>query len=234
MSLFGFKHTQYAESEVEADLELFCLAVRACLQFWLDIHTKAEAWADNWCTGFPTIEAAYAAMPYFSNDYFEWDWGAAAREYLRTSGDYIQCVECHRIGQLGSLDCDCDASAEEPNGWDFEEWWEMGSKFPGYALEAALLGDGFATYRIALEPYTHLFESAIKRFLQEFDGAATNAEILAATLHGLEIQHVHGNVVTDFGVNVGVPGTMALEVTEYGMGGLNGWFDEEYVQEFLR
>jgi hypothetical protein len=82
----------------------------------------------------------------------------------------------------------------------------------------------------ALESLTSPIESEIQDSLSDYINADTPQELLEWLTWANHICHVHGNVIEDYGDQFGIDYQSVNSISD----GLDRWFDEDEIEEFLR
>ena len=228
-------------------IEEFVSAVSDTLTYWLMCHTDPETWADQWCAGEPAwmFEQSSGEL---SNDYFHFDWKRAAYEVLASQLYAERCSACGAIMvDYEGVWCECladyeddpDEFGEEPttetvDDSELVEWLEeVGYPLSEWAIEQALEEKGFAAYSEALAGYIsgHVeeMEEAVKR-LDDAIAADDRWNMLTLAREATRIYHVNGEVMEDYGENIGLDFSLVDSVRNDGFAEV---FGREEVREFL-
>lgn len=215
--------------------EQFCEAVKTTLTLWMDMHTNRDAWTQSWLAGCET-SYTYGLTPVISNDYFTFDWTAAAYALLANDyrGDFEKCAHCGSLWDYSSFDCDCQEETEsEPiDDTAYLAEWLQGCEYPlsETVLERSLLTAGFDAYREALAPVTAGIEEEIKECLDAIAAAKDNYSLIQACMWATRVYHVNGNVMDDYGDYTGLEVGMIDDVRNEG---LESRFDRDEIREFI-
>ena len=219
--------------------EAFCESVRGVLQYWLDIHTNNEAWAQNWIID---DDAQYTLKEWKPdvNNYFNFDLKAAVADRQARSMAHLfyKCGNCGAINEKG-FDCDnedeCadadpeDASEDEVAAW-FEDIGADGAQVPDNIVIAALENEAFAAYTEQVEPVFRSVADEVREVLQAIDNADNNADLLQACMWGTRVFHVHGNIMSDYADRLGADTDTFTGIRD---NGLESVFDSEVIRDFL-
>lgn len=220
----------------------FCKAARNTLQFWLDVHTARDAWAENRLID--DVQYAFEQTPIISNDFFHFDWRAAAYRTLASeySTDFEQCAHCGSIWEAYSFDCNCVEYDNEDDelcaeSVPIDDLGTLTSYLQEFEyplldciLERALWSEGFDAYREALEPVTAGIEEEIKECLDAIAAAASNYDLIQAVLWATRVYHVTGNIMEDYGDYTGLDYRTIDDVRN---NGLESLFDRDEIREFI-
>jgi hypothetical protein len=97
-------------------------AVVDTFEYWMDIHTDAQKWAEMCLMDYDPLDAFRELGPEIGNKYFTFDWKETAIKYKAKAELYywVRCSECGRIWESGFLDC-CYAEEEELTEDDLED-----------------------------------------------------------------------------------------------------------------
>ena len=219
-------------SKDKITLEEYIQGVEDTIQYWLDLHTKAETWAQEWALDDP--EYMFKQSPVLKNHYFTFDWKEAAikRHAHNHKNEYQICCRCGLIWDV-YYDCDCtdnpkmkSVTIKELTGW-LEEIEPVLSEND---LMDALEKDGFKVYRDALKDLTKPVEDECKDVLKSIRKAKTHEDKLQAILWGTRVFHVHGNIMKDYGEQFQVPYNLIDSIRNEG---LNSIFSNEEITEYL-
>ena len=123
---------------------------------------------------------------------------------------FWRCSECGCIWENGQY---CDACEDEEIEYDEEEvseedliycmrdiYWDGISLFTEYQLRQSLEGPCFNAYRKALKPITSGVEEEVENCLEQLEEMGdTLEEKLLWIGWANHVQHVHGNILEDYG-----------------------------------
>jgi len=191
------------------------------LEYWLNIHTKAEAWAEVWvendiCYSF-TISRGY-----LSNDYFNFNWAKSALKIWAKENRHLFTVCSCGIYENGYRDC--EHIGRTPTIAQLIEYLvdhdheHIACMVGDYILEQALVTEGFKTYRQALRPFTRSVEVEIKDVLRQIDKAKNPDDLLAALAWANHVNHVHGNIAKDYGDRFDLDYDLVCQISQEGIG----------------
>lgn len=193
------------------------------LQWWLDIHHDPEKWAENWIAGYTHLEAL-RAFPELENDYFSYSsaddaFTIWARDNAWT---FSRCLECDYIFE-DDQGCECvDADSEDATIDDVVEFMQDNCDLESLPLnedQARQLWEGpaFEAYYDAVGPMFAGNAEEIRDALAKIDRATDDLELIAAIETAIEVQHVHGSVVVDYGEQCGIDYEDAKEIERTGV-----------------
>lgn len=235
--------SNYTPDTIEeiATVEEYCLAVESVLKFWLDTHTKPEAWAHNWLLDGDPQETLRAA-PKISNDYFTFDLLAASLEFWARDNAqwFIRCRSCGCISDKGWGDC-CDKVSPAPvSAAALAEWMSDigpdGAQVTDRNIIDALEKRGFRVYRAAIRDVVRSCESEVREVLKSIRAAkrkGNRADLLQTVMWGTRVFHVNGNIMDDYAHHIDQTGKFDQMVNAIRNGGLESIFSSEDVKEFL-
>lgn len=214
-------------------LQEYIDGVEKSLQYWLDLHTDAKTWAEEWTLD--DIQWAFKESPTIKNSYFTFDWKRAAyKQYAKVNRHwFICCKNCGCIFENGYEDSCCDNPkfVNPPKLADLIEWLsELELELSDDVLYDALEKDGFKTYRIALKDTIAPVVSEVKMILRAIRKARTNQDKLVAVLWGTRVYHVNGNIMSDYGDRTGLDYKMVDSIRN---NGLESIFSKDEVSEFV-
>lgn len=211
------------------DIQELSDKVRDTLKWWLDIHHDPTKWAENWTIGYDYLRAL-RTFPELENDYFSYSFADDAFTVWAEDNVnlFSKCSECGYIFESGyDHDNDCiDADTEDVKTGDLADYMQ-----DCYDLESLPLtedqarrlweGPAFTAYYDAVEPIFRQNAEEIKETLTALDRANDDDALIAALETAIEVQHVHGSVVVDYGSQCGIEYDDAERMVEDG------------IQEFL-
>jgi hypothetical protein len=220
-------------------LEEYMEAVKNTLQYWLDIHTNAEKWAQAWIVD-DDPQYTLKECPTISNDYFTFDLKAAVIKYWVRDNRHLfnVCKGCNCINETG-YGCGCGEEKEGegriPSIVDLTCWMEDigtdGLQIDDDQIIDALKNDGFKVYRAALKDIVAPVVGEVKDVLKSFRKAKNPAEILQCATWANHVCHVHGNIIKDYGEQFGIDYKTVDSVSQ---DGLQSIFSAEEIEEFLQ
>lgn len=226
-------------SDAMGSIENYCEAVRATLQYWLDIHTDPEMWAEEWSLGGDYVVAFRDFGEELSNDYFTFDWGRAARRRaaIRATGDFVRCPACGVIETADSVGDICECCGAEVEEWDdvperamLDYFEDMEIEPSESDIEESLVQDGFNAYREGIADTTGPVEEDIKETLSRLESDDPHTR-LVAVLYGTRLWHVNGEVIRDYAYMV--TDLEDWQVESVRDNGLEEFFDADDLKEFL-
>lgn len=216
-------------------LDDYIEGVEKALQYWLDIHTEADKWAENWIID-EDVLYTFKEMPIIKNNYFEFNWKESALKRLAedTKHLYNVCLNCGCINEDGYEDC-CE-EPEPGNEPDTDElfYWldELEAQPTESALMESLKKEGFKIYTEALEDIIRPVVEEVKEVLEAIHNAETPEDTLQAVLWGTRVYHVHGNIMSDYSdkVNYDIEYNLIDSIRN---NGLESVFSREEITAYL-
>lgn len=221
-------------------IENYCAAVEATLNYWLDVHTDPDTWANEWGEGGMVTWAFRTNEGRLENKYFDFDWAAAALlvDAERSVNDYAMCPLCGYLDDAHNVSDTCEACECEVDEWEtpdaarvVEFLKDIGVEPTEYALRASLTRYGFPAYREAIQQVTGVIEDNVRETLKRIEDAPTPADRLAAVLYGTRIWHANGELVRDYANMVSDLEDSDVETVRDD--GLEAFFSMEDLAEFL-
>ena len=227
----------FSSDEIESSIETYVKAVRATLDHWLKIHTDREAWVENWLGGCDVRYIYDSSNGELSNNYFTFGWANATKKYHaeNTADEYTRCDQCGAIGYIGDEEyiCECeDADFEEPSAGDVLEHIDMNeaSYYSDDELLKSLVNDGFDCYSDALDVVISGIVDEVTEIIESIDSAEDSQSLLVAVLYGTRVYHVHGNIFSNYGGDIGLEPDFIDNIRN---NGLNSVYSNEEIAEFI-
>ena len=174
-------------------------SVENALQYWLDLHTDAETWAED--TSLDSIQDTFKNSPILSNSCYTFNWKNAAirREAKNTRELFQVCKNCGMIND-GFDCCENPRLGKHPSIDELAKWYsEMGIELSDDILMETLVKDGFKVYRNALRDHVQPVINEVKDVLKSIRRSKNNEDRLLAVLWGTRVYHVNGNIMADYG-----------------------------------
>lgn len=218
-------------------IEEYIEAVENALQYWLDIHTVAEKWAESWIMD-EDVNYTFKECPVIENNYFKFDWRKAALTKMAESEKHLfnVCLNCGVINENRFENC-CEEpeTGEEPSTDELAYWLEELEVQPSErALLESLEDEGFKAYTEALSVIISPFVEEVADVLGAIRSAETPEDTLQAVLWGTRVYHVHGNIMTDYSekINYNIELDYKL-IDSIRNNGLESVFSREEISAYL-
>lgn len=214
-------YPDYPNGDPTVDIESYIDAVHKTLQYWLDIHINRDAWAHECIVDDPTYSFE-SNKGILQNDYFYFDWEQACYEIM--ARDYEQlCCECYEEKSY----CSCD----DPEYFEVDAYYfrDMSIDIPEEIMIDALASKGFDTYRDALQSLTAPIEDEIEDLLEQYEQCKNKADLLSWAVWANHVQHVNGNVISDYGHSFGIDYKMVDSCSN----GLDSHFGQDEIDFYL-
>lgn len=214
---------------IEMTLPEYIDAVQDTLQYWLDIHTNAKAWAHYWdvCDNWVETLKLY---PEISNDYFEFNLTRAAiYQYAKAhKSEYGKCRKCGMIWDAWQ-DCDqCNRPLGEVTIKALAEWLEdigmSPETFTESEIERAMEEQGFKAYQEGIRGTIAPVVAEVKDCLKSI-----KRDPLVGVAWANHVMHVNGNILADYGDHSELDYDFVCRVSQEG---LQAVFGEEAVAEY--
>lgn len=229
--------------EIETPEE-FVEAVEKILTFWLDSHTNPVVWASEWIIDDDISYTFHQYKNGISNDYFSFDWQAAAlSQYAKDNRhDWEVCKRCGDMVEAGyGQECRCEEEGREGN---FKtptvkqlteylcEMVEMGVtlNISEDVMFRALQTEGFKVYTNALKSVIAGPVAEVKETLRRLKRARTNEDKFTVALSGTAVWHVHGNIFADYGEQLGLDSDVIDRIRNEGP---MNYFGRELLEEYF-
>lgn len=241
-----------------SDLGEFVEAVKDTLAMWLHWHTDKDVWYDNMTAGGDAawmykehrkqVQKTRASRKYLGRDpgprdvmldigdqQFNWTEAAcrvAAVDEL--SAGMRQCPECGAMWDSGDPWCECEVEDGEEIVPDLDnviEWIrDIEYSFSEHQLRRALYEDGWEMWRDRWGTEVDSVHDEIKEALDRYYDLETNWDRLTWAREATRIYHVNGEVLSDYGDQVGLDCALVCEVRDRGFASV---FGEDHVRAYL-
>lgn len=187
------------------------------LDFWLGIHTDPIKWAENWIAGYGYMDYLIKFGSRLINSYFEYDFMHNLIELVvdRHFEDVQKCNQCGQYIYIqGDDPCECEGdqnlvelNAEEKIDFLSEMYPNVSSLigvFPITDSDCRYIWErkAFAAYYDNLEPVFRGELENITAVINALESAEDETGLMRALIDAHEVQHVHGNVIQDYGDHV--------------------------------
>lgn len=214
-------------------LQEYIEGVENSLQYWLDLHTDAKTWAEEW--SMDEIQFMFKENPIIKNNYFTFNWKEAAykRYAMKYRYMFTRCKNCGCIFDAGYEDecCEHPKFVNHPSVANLCEWLsELELELSDDVLYDALEKDGFKVYKAALRDTIAPVVQEVKAILRAIRKAKTNQDRLVSVLWGTRVYHVNGNIMSDYGDRTGLDYRMVDSIRN---NGLESIFSKEEISEFV-
>jgi hypothetical protein len=219
-------------------IEQYIEAVENALQYWLDVHTIAEKWAEERIID-DDAEYTFKESPVIKNNYFTFDWKKSALRQMAENQKHLYnvCPNCGCINEDGYEDC-CEEpeAGEEPSVEELMYWFDDIEAIPDErALLDSLENEGFKVYQEALGPIIAPVVDEVNEVLNAIRSAETPEDTLRAVLWGTRVYHVHGNIMSDYSDKVNYEVEIDYKLfDEIRNNGLESVFSREDIETYLK
>lgn len=221
-------------------IENYVEGVQNALQFWLDIHTIAEKWAEQWILD-NDPSYTFKECPVIKNNYFEFKWKESALRQMAEDDKHLfnVCNGCGCINENG-FDCGCEEEGEgegdEPTTEDLFYWLqELDAQPDDSALLESLEKEGFKIYQEALSSIIAPVVGEVTDVLKAIHDAESREDTLRAVLWGTRVYHVHGNIMQDYSNHVNYDVEIDYKIIDsIRNDGLESVFSREEIEEYLK
>lgn len=183
------------------DFQEYTEAAEKTLQYWIDIHTNAEKWAEMYNIG-DDWQYLYKQLPVIHNNYFTFDLRKTVLTHTarRLKDSFGKC-KCGLIWERGYENCDeCNSTLKNVTIAELADWLQDMEFTPDENdIENCMIKDGFKVYRAALKSVTRDVETEAKDVLKQIHRAKDDTELIAAVTWANHVMHVNGNILADYG-----------------------------------
>jgi len=223
----------------------FIHGVTTALRYWLLCHTDPDIWTRGWINdqlGYTEYMDTLLTHG-ISNHYFEIDVKKLATKQLALEwlDVHSQCPECETICEYGFEECECDDSDgdnwESPDLDIFIEWLDdfdsimyVEDNLKYTCIEEALKTDGFEIYRERITQWTSGVEEECKEAIEAIENAESNQDKLVNAMAACGILHVNGNILKDYGEEIGFEYWQLNQIRE---DGLISMLDPDELREWI-
>lgn len=213
-------------------------AVENTLQYWLDVHTVAEKWAEGWIID-DDAEYSFKERPVIKNNYFTFNWKESALRKMAENDKHLYnvCPNCGCINEDGyEYCCEEPEQGEEPSAEDMAQWLEDIDAIPSERdLRESLEEEGFKVYSEALSAVISPVVDEVTDVLKAIRDAEEAEDKLRAVLWGTRVYHVHGNIMSDYSDKINYDIELDYKLIDsIRNDGLESVFSREEIDEYLK
>lgn len=211
--------------------------IRDTFQYWLDIHTNPEKWAENWAMD--EVQYVFKESPILENNCFTFDWKQAAIKAYAENNKHLfnVCSNCGSIFDIGWDDeecCDNPNRDDEPTTEQLTQWLDDigtdGLVFSDDDLMDALINDGFPVYADGMSGIIDSVVDEVKEVLQAIESANSNDKLLPIITWANHVCHVNGDIMKDYSQNSNIDYQVINAISQ---DGVNSIFSDDEIQEFI-
>jgi hypothetical protein len=215
------------------NLDEYIEAVHDTLQYWIDVHTKAEDWAEAWTDD---LESLYEYSPIIQNAYFSVDLRDYVAKYAAAESvsEFVICPTCGMVEFASKAEdvCpDCESEYRDITEEELEQWF-VDTDYP-------LSPDDSMLYRIMVQEVFPIYSEgvgyAIEPHIEEMKDCIAQLEsgdpqeVLTAAVWANHICHVNGDVLNDYWRGEIDYDDISIIAEE----GLAGYFEQNEIDEFI-
>lgn len=228
----------------EKSIQDLCDSVLMTLKYWHSLHTDCQVWAENWLLEMDPLEWLNETDGIMSNSYFnvnvkdniliEW---AAENIHL-----FSICNECNAIIDNKWDECSCDSfdydNLRKLNDNDINDlllWLDEINcgTLPNDITDRMVFNAmmlAFDVYSAALKDYIAEIIEDIELYINQIEGSANNGELLVNVLSAMQVYHLNGNVMEDYGDMFNLDRNFAYDVRN---NGLTEYYDQDDIDHFI-